>query len=312
MNINKNAIIKGSLTIECALIFPVFLYAVIGILSFFQIYLLHDMLQQAITVEGLGLAKYGYVHQYITGYEEEKNTGQGDMPEKVDENEKNGNETNGNETDDTLKDILLTKSINAAFIHGRLGDYVDEDYINRSIIKGGMSGISAYLSDFMGEEDRIDIILTYYVEPPAVLLPVKKFFIMQRVTLRGWSGYSPPGPEEGTEDEKYGDTAYVYVAESGNVYHLWEDCTYLKLSIKQVPWESVSGRRNLSGGKYYPCELCGDRGTLGTVYITDTGDRYHTDINCSGLKRTVTRIPLSEAGDRLLCKRCGKRQEGSH
>lgn len=282
--------IKASLTVECSLVFPFFLYAIVGILYLFQIFFLHDMLLQAITKEGLELSKYGYVYRYIENYEETKEEG---------------------DKDSVLKDILITKSINAAFLRLKLCEYVKEDYIDHSVIKGGMSGISAYLSDFMGEEDKVDIILSYYVEPPVILLPSRGIFMLQRVTLRGWSGYRPAKPEEDTENSENSEESYVFITESGSVYHLWEDCTYLKLSIKQVTLENASILRNLSGGKYYPCELCGDNNNAGTVYITDTGDRYHTDIGCSGLKRTVLKILLSEAGDRSLCSRCRKRQGSS-
>ena len=67
---------------------------------------------------------------------------------------------------------------------------------------------------------------------------------------------------------------------------------------------AVDGMRNADGGKYYPCEGCGGNPDE-TVYITDYGDRYHTDINCSGLKRTVEEIDIKDVGDRGVCKKCG-------
>ncbi|SHO53861.1 TadE-like protein [Anaerocolumna xylanovorans DSM 12503] len=301
---------KGSLTVECALVFPLFLYAMIAVMYFFQIYHLHDMLQQAITKEGLNIARYGYVYQYIKDYEGKEDS--------VKDSGKRNTEFSGeaagaepedseNKLSDTLKDLLVTKSINAAYFHLKLSDYVEEDYINKSIIEGGMEGVSTYLSDFMGEDDRIDIILSYYLKPPVTLFAINDFFILQRVTLRGWNGYYPDTKEENAEEE---DTGYVYITENGSVYHLWEDCTYLKISVRETYFSNIGNLRNLSGGKYYPCELCKNmRQTSGTVYITDTGDRYHGDINCSALKRTVLKIPLSEAGSRGLCKRCQKKKK---
>ncbi len=326
---------KGSLTVECALVFPLFLYAILAVMYFFQIYHLEDILQQAITKEGLMIAKYGYVYRYIADYESEDKAGDKDASKdtsndtskdasKDTSKDNSGNKKNdkysseisdslqsekeaedsGSSILDTAKELLITKNINAAFFQLKLRDFVDESYINNSIIVGGMEGISTYFSDFMGEDDHIDIVISYYAKTPIKLPGTGKFFILQRVTLRGWSGYHPDIGEEGDT----ADTDYVYITENGDVYHLWEDCTYLKLSIKEAILANIKNLSNISGGKYTPCEICGRKQTTGTVYITDTGDRYHTNLNCSALKRTVIKIPLSEAEGRSLCQRCRKRQ----
>ena len=41
-----------------------------------------------------------------------------------------------------------------------------------------------------------------------------------------------------------------------------------------------------------------------TVFITDQGNRFHYDLNCSGIKRTIYMIRLSEVGNRKQCSRC--------
>ena len=80
-------------------------------------------------------------------------------------------------------------------------------------------------------------------------------------------------------------------------------CTHLTLSITLAGRDEVEGLRNASGGRYSPCEKCGGDGS-GIVYVTNEGDRYHNTIECSGLKRTVRCVPLSEAGGRSPCSRC--------
>ena len=78
----------------------------------------------------------------------------------------------------------------------------------------------------------------------------------------------------------------------------------LDLSIRMASGEEVSSLRNESGGKYYACEHCGG-GSGGAVYITSYGDRYHSSLSCSGLKRTVYAVPLSEAVGKGACSKCG-------
>lgn len=45
---------------------------------------------------------------------------------------------------------------------------------------------------------------------------------------------------------------------------------------------------------------------FGRLYITNQGDCYHKDLGCSGIKRTVRMIRLSEVGTRRPCSRCGQ------
>ena len=71
-----------------------------------------------------------------------------------------------------------------------------------------------------------------------------------------------------------------------------------------VQGKEISGLRNESGGRYYACEHCGGKGG-GPAYITDYGDRYHSSLSCSGLKRTVYAVPLSEVIGKGACSKCG-------
>lgn len=47
----------------------------------------------------------------------------------------------------------------------------------------------------------------------------------------------------------------------------------------------------------------------GKVYVTDYGTCYHSDLACSGLKRTIYLILLEETGGKRACGKCGANTE---
>lgn len=99
---------------------------------------------------------------------------------------------------------------------------------------------------------------------------------------------------------------YIYVTETGSVYHRRADCTYLELSVSSVDRSEIPSMRNQGGGRYYKCEICGD-GEETLYYLTDHGNRYHSNPICPGLKRTVFKIPMEEAisQGKRGCAKCG-------
>lgn len=106
------------------------------------------------------------------------------------------------------------------------------------------------------------------------------------------------------------DTAeYVYIAENGKVYHRNQGCVYLNPGIQSMGYERAMRQRNSSGAKYKLCRRCsqGIQFTDSTiVYITPYGDSYHAAKECSGLKRTVRRVKLSETGNMNACSKCSE------
>ena len=65
--------------------------------------------------------------------------------------------------------------------------------------------------------------------------------------------------------------------------------------------------RNENGEKYHKCELCADKiNKFERVYITNYGNKYHTDLNCSGIKRTIEMVRLSDVEGKGACSKCWK------
>lgn len=175
---------------------------------------------------------------------------------------------------------------------------VGADRLNRSIVEGGSGGIHCQKSWMSPTTGICNLTAQYKVKIPIPLfrLPSPAYEITMRI--KGWTGYEKAG--FGNEDEET-----VYVTETGLVYHKDYHCTHLELSIHAVQASELSGLRNEDGGKYYPCEHCAGTGA-GGVFITDSGNRYHSSLGCSGLKRTIYAVPLSEAAGKGACQRCGK------
>ncbi|HHV09702.1 MAG TPA: pilus assembly protein [Clostridiales bacterium] len=278
---------EASLTVEAALVLPIFLYFVLAFLYFIQIFTVQEQIQAAITKMGLKLSKAAYVVQEFSGPSEAMAFDVSVFGLEI--------------------DLGITDWIEGASSQGILKSYskkyLNTDYINRSCIKGGFRGISFEGSNLFADGDMIDIHVSYQVEIPARIFLIPAMNMEQRVRLRSWTGYQVAAAYQREDGAGKEDT--VFVAQTGSVYHKSENCSHIKLSIRAVQG-IPTGLRNEHGAKYHPCEVCCKGGTdqLGTYYITSDGTRYHITRECSAIKRNVREIPLSEVGTRTPCKRC--------
>lgn len=168
-------------------------------------------------------------------------------------------------------------------------------------VRGKAAGLIFLRSDSDGE--NIDYILDYAIKSPVGFLGIRDILCSQKLSLRKWIGNDDSqGEKQGAE---YDNSEMVYITESGSVYHRDRECTHLRLSITAVSINDVENMRNNSQGKYYRCDKCHEAVVNGTVYITNTGDRYHSSQNCSGLKRGVLTVSLKDIPGMAPCSRCG-------
>ncbi|MBQ0028621.1 MAG: hypothetical protein KBS96_08490 [Lachnospiraceae bacterium] len=120
-----------------------------------------------------------------------------------------------------------------------------------------------------------------------------------RANVRKWTGYDVLNGNSRINDEEY-----VYITENGTVYHRQRSCSHLKITIRVIPYEDVENERNRNGKKYYRCERCGKYSGSGAVFVTNDGNKYHTSASCSGLKRTIYVVKITETGGRGPCSGC--------
>lgn len=175
--------------------------------------------------------------------------------------------------------------------------FVGEDRIERSIIEGGVHGISCWKSFVSSETGEMQITVEYRVRLPVPFVGNPSAKIKTSFKTSAWRG------QNGNQDGAGGDEI-VYITENGIVYHESYDCPYLTPSLEYVSFESISWRRNKSGGKYKKCERCVYGTPLSGVYITDYGDRYHSSSECASLRRNIRAVKKSEIHGRGGCVKC--------
>lgn len=281
---------RASLTVEAALVLPLFMFFMLAFLYFIQILTVQERIQAAITRIAMNYAKTAYVYKDFPSADETLN-----FDFSVFDNSfelKLG----------SLADSLAGKAI----VGISAGEYLDNELINNSCIVGGFDGLSFECSGIIGSNSDIEIAVRYKLKIAVPLFALDEMQMLQWVRMRKWTGYEVP-PAYSSEGEKT-DDGIVYIAQSGTVYHTHKECSHIMLSVREV-FGIPEDLRNDSGAKYYPCETCcsSNPDKKANYYITNDGNRYHIGRDCPGIKRIVKEIKLSEVGERRLCKRCEQR-----
>ena len=164
------------------------------------------------------------------------------------------------------------------------------------VVNGGVAGINFLQSSAQG--NYIDLKVNYRMTFPVGLLGNISFDVSQRARNRKWVGYDK------AENEADGD--YVYITDHGEVYHRNYYCSYLNPSVHRVPENEVKDRRNKGGAIYYQCKRCKGVKAHGFLYITDYGNSYHNDVNCTEIKHNIKKVLYEEVKDKMKpCSKCG-------
>lgn len=200
---------------------------------------------------------------------------------------------------EAAEEIYIKPMVTPGSLETDIVTAVGAERLERSIVVNGSGGIHCQNSRMSAVTGILELRVNYQVRLPIPVFAVPPVNMEESLRVKGWNGYIRSG-FQGQDEET------VYITENGMVYHRDYHCNYLELSIRAVPASQVDALRNEGQGKYHACELCGRGGTFGEVYITDYGDRYHTSLGCSGLKRTIYAVPLSEAVGKGACSKCSR------
>lgn len=150
------------------------------------------------------------------------------------------------------------------------------------------------------QSEMIQLREEYVIAPIIEIVGFPKSYTLVGCSARKWIGYDVIHNYETEKLEEW-----VYITDSGEVYHRKRNCSYINPSIHCTDVKSIFLMRNREGKKYSLCEVCGEGYLTGVCFYTNYGERYHTSLHCSSMKRSVKRIPLSKVGNRRVCSKCG-------
>ena len=268
--INKDD--SGSLSLEAAVSLPFFIFAIIALLSWLEIFRAYTDIETTMCQASRQVALFSGAYSVSSDYTD----------------------------DDGLSGDYISMVLTDGYAYAKLmTNYTKNNGQSIKVTDGRLSLLSLSQSHSSVSQGYIDYSLNYSAAPLINTFNLFDVPLYQRFYLHTWTGYSLSDNSVSQNDERI-----VYITETGTVYHLSKACSYLKLSITPVNASEIEDLRNSSGATYKPCELCNPEKT-GLLYITDYGDKYHCSLTCSGLKRTINEVPLSSVQDTMnCCSRC--------
>ncbi len=288
--------IKASLTAEAGLVFPLFFFAIMALCCVFRYQYAEYSVEKCMLATARDLGQYPEIVKAAVDKESSfAESLMGDLAgRKVPLMGLSVSEIAGRASDSLV-------------IGGFLGREIRKYPFACDAIEGGSSGISCLGSILYTDAETILIKCSYRLKAPISMFGLGSVRKEQELEYRYFTGTGEESLLHEEDEEENTDDTIVYITEEKVVYHRSLKCPSLNLVISACPLTEVPDKRNKGGGKYYKCERCARGRAPEIVYISKDGDRYHYKRNCSGLKRTITEIKLSEAEKtRRACKRCGR------
>ncbi len=249
---------KASMTVEAALVLPLFLFFFLQISSFVEMLRLHSNLQYGLWKSGKALMLYGVAEEVAAA-----------VPELA---------------------------VSYVYIKGSLISTLGKEYLDTSPLTFGSDGINFFESDIITESGEVDVTVTYQVSPKGQILPFSYVRLSNRFFGKVWDGYeilSAGVSEQVAYVTKYGEVWHstracshlklsihtipvsgldnyrnqwgkgyakcsfcsngvmpqrVYVTDEGDCYHYEEGCLGLTRHVQIIAWKERE--------KYRPCSRC--------------------------------------------------------
>jgi hypothetical protein len=188
--------------------------------------------------------------------------------------------------------------LSPSYIKGQITESLGKSFFENAPLKNGEEDLLILVDCGISEMDILKITVRYPVSLFGGILPFPAFSMSHHFVAHLWNGY-------GVDDEPAQEV--VYMTQHGRVYHVDRDCTYLSVTVEEIPASSLDAYENESGRHFGACAWCAEGEMPATLYITKEGEAFHYQETCIALKRTVYALPLSEAAKKsAACSRCGR------
>lgn len=270
----------ASLTLEAALVLPVYIFFIVSLIYILNILNLQNSLQAAMEEASRNINLYAYI---------------GEKFNDLDTFDKSLIITNEEDfADRSIQAVINTALIKKAFITDNVKALADNSYIIN-----GSNGIRFFLSS-VSTSHFIDFNIQYYIKLPFFPENFIKLKINQRCFFRTFTG-------EDISLKSGSFTLYAYIAPTGNVYHTSPYCSYLSKYYSILPSSYFDENTN-NLGEYNPCSHCAKHSSPSPNAFLCAGSKvYHNSIDCFYLNAHIYKVTLDSVEDTMpLCTRCKK------
>ena len=302
---SRSRFFRAAMTVEAAIVLPLFLFFFGNILYIFEMIRLQSCLLAALHETGTQISEYAYFYRYglddLSGLVGTDGASPGEASPAA-----SRVSSGGDDVLSFLSSYAVSLITSELYVRNQVNHYLGETYLKETCLEGGSAGISYLRSRILtaGSRDIVDLVADYRVRPFIEVMAPSGFSMQCRYYGHAWVGYDNGVSPEDEEEEAEEDI--VYITPTGTVYHLTRECTYLKPSVHAISSSDIGSARNNSGGKYYPCERCRPSRS-GTLFITNDGNRYHSSSTCSSIYHNILSVPLSSVEDHMrACSKCGR------
>lgn len=265
----RNHIKTASLTVEAAMVFPIFLLFFYLLIYGGKIIELQSKIQYALDMTATEFADYASIK-----------------------------DVDNSQVQDIANDIVYSK-VGARVLFEK---NLKKCKADTSMLLNSAIPFSFQNSQILNSKKEIYLEASYRIRFPGAamigsVLSGRGISCVQNVCVRAFVGES--------SIESW-DNQMVYIATGEQVYHTSAVCTYLALSIERISTKEFQSNPTYYK-RYQSCDRCKMQPKGDTYYITKDGTKYHKTILCKSLKRTVERIPRNQVGNRRICSRCSKK-----
>lgn len=266
---------KASMTLEAAFTLSLLIFASVSLMLPAKIMITERKMQAGLESAGEELSQFAYLLDSLNEEKQENSSGAGESD----------------------KTFCLNAEQAAAPLYARakVMSYCDTERI---------SHISMRKSSVRKEDEILDLVMDYEISMPFPVLGLSSLHRTIRCRRRCWTGREGRYGErdsDGGEDEQI-----VYIGKNSTRYHPDRNCHYLSNRLTAVSWEHMAEKRNINGGKYYPCVSCGKEAAKGsTVYIMSSGSRYHSRQDCKSITAYVRAVRRKDVKHLGACSYCG-------